>query len=293
MASKSNVAPLIAIVGETASGKTALAIKLAKQFNGEIIAADSRTVYKGLTIGTAKPTPQERAGIRHHLLDVVAPNESFTVADFKRLAEAAITDITNRGKLPILVGGTGLYVDAVLYDFTFAAAPDPQLRQELQTLSVPELKKLIQDRGIAMPENKQNSRHLIRAIERNGEMPKRRDLRPNTLIIGLSIEREELRQKISQRIDEMISHGLIDETRRAWQTYGAVPALQAPAYKAFGAYLDGKCTLEEAKVLFARSDLQLAKRQRTWFKRNKSIHWVHKQAEAVDLATTFLNKYYL
>lgn len=292
MASRANTTPLIAIVGETASGKTALAIALAKRFDGEIVAADSRTVYKGLDIGTAKPTQQEQSGVKHHLIDVVSPDEPFTVADFKRLAQQAIADIHSRGKLPILVGGTGLYIDAVLYDFSFTSPPDPVQRQQLQSLTVQELQDLIKKQDIAMPVNSQNPRHLTRALERGHEASTRRALRPNTLVIGLSIEREALRQKVVQRIDAMVQAGLINEVQDAWQKYGNVAALHAPAYSAFAPYIRGEISIDQAKTAFAQSDMRLAKRQRTWFKRNKSIHWVSQQAEAVDLATTFLNKYY-
>lgn len=291
MESKSDHTPLIALVGETASGKTALAIELAKRFNGEIICADSRTVYRGMDIGTAKPTVAERDGVRHHLLDVVNPDDSFSVADFQELAKKAVKDIASRGHVPLLVGGTGLYVDAVLYDFTFRQAPDPQERERLQSMTVQELQTEIIERGLAMPENNQNPRHLARTIETDGVQPSHKILRQNTLVMGLSIDREVLRAKLIKRVDAMCEAGFIDEVRNMFAKYtSAIPALQAPGYKAFKAYLDGDSSLEEAKVLFVRNDYQLAKRQRTWFKRNKSIHWVTEQAEAVDLVTTFLNK---
>lgn len=291
MEPKSDYTPLIAIVGETASGKTALAIELAKRFNGEIICADSRTVYRGMDIGTAKPTVAEQDGVRHHLLDVVDPEDSFSVADFQKLAKEAAKDITSRGHVPFLVGGTGLYVDAILYDFTFRHAPEPEERQRLQSMSVQELQTEILERGLSLPENSQNSRHLSRTIETGGVQPAHKTLRENTLVIGLSIDREVLKAKLIKRVDAMCEAGFIDEVRNMFAKYTSnIPALQAPGYKAFKAYLDGDKSFEEAKEMFVRNDYQLAKRQRTWFKRNKSIHWVTEQAEAVDLVTTFLNK---
>lgn len=291
MESKSDQPPLIAIVGETASGKSALGLQLAEQFDGEIIAADSRTVYRGMDIGTAKPSPQEQRLVPHHLLDVVTPDQRFTAADFKRSAQTAITDITSRGKVPFLVGGSGLYVDAVLYDFSFKGEADPDQRRHLQALSVDELQQQLHIRGIPLPENSRNPRYLIRMLETNGASTIRGALRPNTLIIGLEVEREELKAKLVQRVDAMVGQGFVDEVVAVSRQYGwDMPALQAPGYRAFRKYLAGEVTLEEAKTLFVRNDLQLAKRQRTWFRRNKDIHWICKKEEAIDLITTFLSK---
>lgn len=291
MESTPNIPPLIAVIGETASGKTALAIGLAERFGGEIICADSRTVYRDLDIGTAKPTIEERQRVPHHLLDVVGPDEAFSVADFKRLAQEAIDDISRRGKVPFLVGGTGLYIDAVLFDYSFSNPPDPKERQRLQALSLDELQVEIEARGIPMPENNRNSRHLVRALETGGTSQEHKALRENTLILGLHIDREILRQKVTRRVDAMIDAGFIQEVQNAASKYGwDAPGLRAPGYKAFREYIEGTITLDQAKAQFVRNDMQLAKRQRTWFKRNKSIHWITQQAQAVDLATTLLNK---
>jgi tRNA dimethylallyltransferase len=274
--------PLVVIVGETASGKSAVALELAERFNGEVICADSRTVYHGMDIGTAKPSPEEQAWIPHHLLDVVDPDEPFTVADFKRLATRAIDDISRRGKLPILVGGTGLYIDAVLFDFDFRSIPSPELRAELTVLSVPELQARLQAADIPLPNNPHNPRHLIRALETSGESSSRKSLRKNTLIIGLLTDREDLRERIAARVEAMITNGFVAEVKRLAKQYGwEIPPLQAPGYKAFRGYLEGTTTLEEAKALFVQNDLSLAKRQRTWFKRNNSIHWT-KDREITD-----------
>ncbi len=266
--------PLLVIVGETGSGKTALAIALAKRFHGEIIAADSRTVYTGMDIGTAKPTLEERCGIPHYGFDVVEPNQQFTAYDFQRLAQQAIDDIAGRGKLPIVVGGTGLYIDALLYNFTFRPKPSLSTRVQLQGLSIKELQDRILARNLPMPVNRNNSRHLTRVLESEGVAGRRTTLRPNTLIIGISLPRGGLPARLTARINAMIEAGLVDEVRRLRATYGTIEAFRAPGYTAMAAYLDGTLSLEEAKHEFLKADASLAKRQRTWFKRNKAIHWL-------------------
>ncbi len=279
------------IVGPTASGKTALALELARQFGGEIVAGDSRTVYVGADIGTAKPTAEERAIVPHHLIDVATPDAQFTVADFQRLARAAIAGITRRGKLPILVGGSGLYIDAVIYNFSFRSGHNPAGRGQYDGIPVAQLQALLLARGIPLPENSRNPRHLMRSLESNGQAHSRDALRPYTVIVGLDPGREALRQKISGRVTQMAQAGLVDEVRRLAEEYGwDAPALQAPAYRAFRGYVEGALTLAQAEQLFVQNDVRYAKRQQTWFKRNPDIHWISKTAEAVDLITTLLNK---
>jgi tRNA dimethylallyltransferase len=291
MDSRSNEPDLVVIVGQTASGKSALAMELARRFDGEIIAADSRTVYRGMDIGTAKPTDEDRAAVPHHLIDIINPDESFNVSDFQRLAKIAIADIAKRGRLPILVGGTGLYVDAVIYNFAFRSPADPKFRKELEGLGVKDLQARLIDQGIPLPANAQNPRHLIRSLETGGQIAARGPLRSNTLVIGLQVEPELLREKIIWRVDAMVQAGLVEEVRQLAAHYGwGVPALQAPAYKAFRLYADGTDTLEAAKQQFVQYDWQYARRQKTWFKRNKDIMWISNSEEAVDLVTTFLNK---
>lgn len=285
---------LIVIVGQTASGKSALAMELAERFDGEIICADSRTVYKGMDIGTAKPTPKDRARVPHHLLDIVEPNQAFNVATFKELAVRAIDDIGSRGKVPLLVGGSGLYIDSVLYDFAFGDPADMVLREQMNALRVNELQDMIRDRGLSMPENTMNKRYLIRTLERNGKQGERKELRPNTIIIGLEVNSDELRSRIEARTDVMIGEGFAAEVRDLVGRYGwDAPGLLAPGYKAFRRYLEGTETLYEARLAFIKNDMALAKRQRTWFKRNKSIQWFSNREEVqtfVDLITSFLNK---
>lgn len=249
--------PLVSVVGPTASGKSELAIKIARAYNGEIICADSRTIYRGLDTGTAKPTSEQRREIRHHLLDIVEPNQDFTVADFKKLAEEAIENVAMRGKLPILVGGSGLYIDAVLYDFEFASS--------------------------GAVRNPKNPRHLSPDIE-----TKKSKLRPNTLIIGLSVEREEIRKRIEMRVGQMVEQGLVEEVRRAVAKYPNAKALLAPGYKAITRYIAGDNSLAEAKSDFVKKDYQLSRRQMTWFKRNQDINWIKNYSEAYKLIDNFL-----
>lgn len=291
MGSISEDAPLVVVLGQTGSGKSALAMELARRFNGEIIAADSRTIYKGMDIGTAKPTKLDQKLIRHHLLDVVKPNELFSVAAFQRHAQAAIENIASRGKAPFLVGGSGLYIDAVIYNFSFREPPDESRRQTLQTMSVKELQDLLVKQGIPLPENNKNPRHLIRSLESRGEIPERHSLRPNTLVVGLLKDKEELATRIKLRVDKMIDEGFVDEVRRVSEEYGwDAPALQAPGYKTFRSYIDGQVDLNEAKRQFVQQHLQYAKRQQTWFKRNPDIRWSSNPEEIVDMVTTLLNK---
>lgn len=283
--------PLVVIVGPTASGKSSLGMEFARRYDGEIICADSRTVYKGMDIGTAKPSNVEQAEIPHHLLDMVMPDQVFTAAEFKRNALIWIDDISIRGKLPIMVGGTGLYVDGVIFDFAFLPPVPSEERAELEAMSIEQLQSEINSRGIQMPENSKNKRYLIRALETNGEIPVKKGLREYTLIIGIDMSREKIKQRISSRVDKMIEDGFITEVKELSDKYGwDAPGLNAPGYKAFREYIEGKVTLEEAKQMFVQSDFQLAKRQRTWFKRNPHIKWIQNVIEAESLIKDFLQK---
>lgn len=294
MSTQTSVSPLIVVLGETASGKSALAMDLALRFDGALICADSRTVYRGMDVGTAKPTLKDRQLVQHYCLDVVDPSQRFTVADFKRQAATAIDEITAAGKLPIVVGGTGLYIDALIYDFDFRGPADLALRAELDGLSVDQLQAKLREQGIPLPANQRNPRHLVRALESGGKTGGKAVLRQNTLLLGLMVELEVLEQRIIGRVDAMVDDGFVDEVRTLVEKYGnQVEAMRAPGYMAFQEYLKGIIDLEEAKRQFVQNDLRLAKRQRTWFRRNKSIHWLatdEKSTKSVDLVTTLLNK---
>lgn len=291
MEPRSDQPPLIVVVGATGSGKSALALELAKQFDGEIIAADSRTIYKGMDIGTAKPTTAERAQVAHHLIDIVSPDEDFTAADFKAQADLAIRTIVGKGRTSFLVGGTGLYVDAILYNFTFAPKPDASQRQRLQKLSVEELQAELEARGVPLPTNAKNPRHLVRQLETGGMPEAERVLRTNTLVIGLDLDSDTLKERIRQRVNAMFTAGLEQEVRRLVDRYGWDHAvLQTIGYHEFQAYFEGQATLGDTQTTIEKNTIQYAKRQRTWFKRNKSIHWLNKREKAVELITSFLNK---
>ena len=266
---------LLVIVGQTASGKTSLAIELAKQFDGEIICADSRTIYCEANIGTAKPSIVEQKKIRHHLLDVESIDESFTVADFKHLADIAIADVSARGKLPILVGGSGLYINAVIYNYRFRDIQDGSAREDFKDASVEELQSELVSRNIALPENSRNRRYLIRSIEAGDQAVINNKIRDNTLIIGLEIADDDLRNRIKMRTEQMFRDGLIDETIRLNRKYGwDNRAMKAPAYTAVREYVEGRHTMHEAIEHCIKLDLKLAKKQRTWFKRNEHIQWI-------------------
>lgn len=286
------VPPLLVIAGQTASGKSALAIKLARRLNGEIICADSWTVRREVNLGTAKPSAAERAAVRHHLLDEVPACQDFTAAVFKRLAERAIDDIAGRGKLPIMVGGSGLYVDGVLYDYGFLAEGDRAARAELNRLTADELLNRVKAAGLDPAGlDVRNKRRLIRLLETGGARPTRRPLRPNSLIIGLQVPSEELKLRIIRRVDGMIANGLEKEVRDLVGRYGwDCEALKGVGYAQWREYIDGTADLAETRQRIIRATNELAKRQRTWFKRNKSIHWLDYQIETdevVDLVTTY------
>lgn len=281
--------PLVVVVGPTASGKTSLAIDLALKFNGEVICADSRTVYKGMDIGTAKPTVPERRGLPHHMLDLVIPDQPFSVADFKRLALEAIDDITSRGKLPIMVGGSGLYIDSILYDFQFRPVDD-DIRRQFKDASVEELQSELLSRGIELPENYQNQRYLLRSLEAGHQTSVHNKLRDNTLVIGMQVDPEILKSRITSRVDNMVNSGLVDEVKMLSEKYGwDIAPMQASSYKSLKNYIEGTQSIEQAKAEIVALDSKLAKKQRTWFKRNNSIQWVLDPSKSVDLVTTFLN----
>lgn len=267
--------PLTVITGPTASGKTALAIELAEKFGGEIICADSRTVYKDLNIGTAKPTAAEQARVPHWGIDLVEPNERYSAADFQRYAMAKIRDIRTRGKVPFVVGGTGLYIDSVIFEFNFAAQADEKQRSVLKTLTTVQLFDYCRKNSIMLPENFQNRRHLIRAIERHGtELSRRLAPRNTTYVVGVATESIALRQRITKRAEQMFDDTIVEEANRLGKKYGwSSEALTANIYPLLRQLAQGVYTREEAKQRFITRDVQLAKRQMTWLRRNPFVEW--------------------
>ena len=228
------------ILGPTGSGKTGVSIKLAKRLNGEIISADSRAIYKGMDIGTAKPSREEQDGVPHYGLDLVEPGERFTVADWKAYAEEKIAEIKSRGKLPIIVGGTGLYIDALIYDYHF----------------------------------KGPTGHKIGDTEQKS-CSDRTKIKGEYNIIGIKWPTEELRERLSKRIDQMFRPELYNEVKKLVQTYGwQNQAMKSDIYEYAYKYMTGELSLEEAKKKCFYEDWHLAKRQITWFKRNPNITWL-------------------
>jgi tRNA dimethylallyltransferase len=286
---------LVVVVGETASGKSALAMNLAKRYNGELICADSWTVRRELNIGTAKPTHDELTEVRHHLLDVVGPDEDFTAAVFKLMATVAIKEIARRGKLPIMVGGTGLYIDGVLFDYGFLPEGDRAARKQLSALSNDALLAQIASKGIELGDvDVRNKRRLIRLLETNGARATHSDIRANTLIIGLQPERTELEQRIANRVDGMLSAGLEVEVRGLVKRYGwNIEGLKGVGYAQWQRFLEGDESITDVRQKIIKATTDLAKRQRTWFRRNKSIQWIStpvKYDTVDDLITTFLSR---
>jgi tRNA dimethylallyltransferase len=263
-------APLIVIVGPTASGKSALAMKLAEQFGGEIICADSRTVYKGMDIGTAKPSAEDQARVPHHGLDLVEPGERFSAVDFKNYATETIADIR-----PFLVGGTGLYVDAVIFDYQFGQA-DPELREKLEALSLKELHQYCKDNNVKLPENEKNRRYVIREIERKNDSGARlQEPQQNTIIVGITTNEDILRKRIQERSEHLFESGVVEEARALGDKYGwENEAMTGNIYRIIRDLLDEEITQDEAERLNEIADWQLTRRQLSWLRRNPFIKWL-------------------
>lgn len=291
MAPLKNERPLIVVVGPTASGKTGLAIELAEQFDGEIISADSRAIYKGMDVGTAKPTLEERARVPHWGLDLIEPGALFTAADFKVYAVQKIHEIRARGHVPFLVGGTGLYIDAVVFDYQFGPQADKSLRQQLEQMSITELHVYCNKNNISLPENAQNKRYVIRAIERAGSAPQRRN-EPisGSVIVGIATDRSVLRTRITERAEHIFDDGVVEEATRLGKKYGwDSEAMTGNIYPLVHEYLQHRLTLDDVKQKFVTLDWRLAKRQLTWLKRNTYIKWLP-LGEAYDYLRQVLAK---
>ncbi len=282
--------PLIFIVGPTASGKTALSLNIAEKYNGEIISGDSMQVYRYMDIGTAKATTAERTRIRHHLIDCVEPNEPYSVAHFQEQAKAIIADIRSRGKLPIIAGGTGLYAEALMYDYPFdAGTGETQLRHRVRERIVEVgLAALHAELSIADPEaakriHPNDERRIVRAIElmMTGEMPSaKRELTvresPYELyVIGLSMDRAKLYARIDQRVVQMFEAGWIQEVRSllAAGFTTEFPAMRGLGYKELNYFLRGLTTEAETIRIIQRNTRRFAKRQLSWFRHMPIIEW--------------------
>lgn len=269
--------PLVVIVGPTASGKTSLAVNLAKKYNGEIICADSRTIYKYMDIGTAKPSSVERAEVPHWGLDLVEPGERFTVSDFKEYAVKKAREIRSRGHTPFLVGGTGLYIDAVVFDYKFSGDYDAVLREKFEKMPLDELHEYCIKNNIVLPENNKNRRYVIRAIEQKSIHNKRsRAPIANTIIVGIATNSDDLRERIEKRTEQLFKNGVVDEAIRLGEKYGwNSEAFTGNIYRIVSLYLSGEMKEDEMKEKFMILDRQLVKKQLTWFRRNPYIEWLN------------------
>lgn len=280
--------PLIVILGPTASGKTALSIKIAKAFNGEIISTDSRQIYKYMDIGTDKIPVQKQEGVTHHLLDIIEPDQEFTLADFKRAALKTIEEIYRRRKLPILVGGTGLYLNAILQNYQIPQVPPQQdLRQKLEDYSKEHgseaLHQLLaeKDSQAADSIHPNNVRYVIRALEINmvanaPKMDQKGESIFHAFIIGINWPREFLYERINRRVDDQIARGLLNEVKTLlMKGYDEkLPAMSSLGYLELIQYTKGECTLEQAIENIKKNTRNYAKRQLTWFRHYQNVHWV-------------------
>ena len=295
-------AKIAVITGPTASGKTALGVALCRKLNGEVVSADSMQIYRRMTIGTAKPTPEEMEGIPHHMIDVAEPEENWSVARYVEAAAACVEDILSRGKLPVIVGGTGLYIDSLLSGRTFAGGPvNEALRQELSERYdeigaaglLGELRKV--DPARAEKLHPGDKKRIVRALEvfiltgktitQHDEETRAIPPRYDAAKIALDFEdRQDLYDRIDRRVDDMFARGLMDEVRALLES--GVPddctAMQAIGYKEAVAALRGACSEEEARARIQQESRRYAKRQLTWFRRDREIEW-HRFGSAPDL----------
>ena len=286
---------LIILTGPTAVGKTKTSIELAKRIGGEIISADSMQVYKYMDIGSAKIKPSEMAGIPHYLIDVLDPREEFNVVRFKKMALQALDEIYSKGNIPIVVGGTGFYIQALLYDIDFTEnTEDSDYRQELENVLKTHGNSYLHDKlkevdpGAAREIHPNNTKRVIRALEFNhssgqrisehNEKERKKQSPYNFLYFVLSDTRALLYERINARVDGMIEHGLVEEVIKL-KDMGLtrdMVSMQGLGYKEIMAYLDGETTLEEAVTLLKRDTRHFAKRQLTWFRREKDVIWINK-----------------
>jgi len=268
--------PVVVIVGPTASGKTRVAISLAKKIRGEIICADSRTVYRHMNIGTAKPMPQEQQGVIHWGLDLTSPNERYNAAQFQAYARTKIQEIHARGNVPIVVGGTGLYVDALIFDYNFPTHPSEKQRSAFESMQTEELYLYCVKHNIELPEQNKNNRRLERATRTSTTSDQRSSPPKDTIIVvGIATNKQVIEQRIARRTEQMFDDGVVEEARMLGKKYGwNVEAMKSNVYRIIKTYLDGTIDLRAAKEKNTITDRQLVKRQMTWFRRNPHIVWV-------------------
>lgn len=304
--------PLVVVAGPTASGKTGLAIDIANYVGGEIVSADSMQIYKYMNIGSAKPTQEERAKAVHHMIDFLEPDAEFSVADYTEMAHKVIADIYERGKIPIMAGGTGLYINSVVNDVTFGEMDtDYELRESLRKTAEEKGSEYLLhmlsefDEVSAKRLHPNNLRRIIRAIEfykitgkpisEHQEETKKTQSRYNPLMLCVNWDREELYDRINRRVDMMMDEGLLDEVKRLMDMGYTkdLNSMQGIGYKEVMDYFDGKASLEETVEIIKQSSRRYAKRQLTWFRRDERIHYVSSEnpfEEAKLLIDDFLRK---
>lgn len=287
--------PIIVIAGPTASGKTDLAIKLAKKYNGEIICADSRSIYKGMDIGTAKPTPEEQRQVPHHLLDLVEPDQAFSAAEFKKLAETKIKDILSRNKVVFIVGGSGLYIDSIVYDYKFPKASDIKHKKSTMDLTNEQILSRIKkiDGKAAKSLTPHNRGRLERAYHiikfGLGSRKRLESLPKNVLYLAIDTDRAVLYERINKRNTLLFKQGFVQEVKQIIDKYGfEIPGLSGIGYRELTDYYRLQQSLGEALENFKKGDRNLAKRQLTWLRRNKDVRWVKSQDDAERLIDQFL-----
>ena len=291
---------VIVIAGPTASGKSKLAVELAKKINGEIISADSMQIYKDMNIGTAKITEKEMQGIKHYMLDFVSPNKRYSVSSYKKEAEKCIEEILSKGKTPIICGGTGLYIDSLIYNIEFLEEEiDETYRNELNEIAKTEgLEKLYNMAMKIDPQamekiSKNDQKRIIRVLEiyhKTGKTKTQQDLesRKNEVkydykVFAINMDRELLYDTINKRVDKMINDGLIDEVKSILQKYNEFPtAMQGLGYKEVGDYLNNNLSKEEMIEKLKMETRRYAKRQMTWFKKNKETYWIDGENKLED-----------
>lgn len=293
-----NKPKIIAIVGTTASGKSSLGIDLAKFFDAEVVSADSRQIYKGLDLGTGKVTPEEIVGVPHHMLDIIEPNTPYSLAEYQKAAYIVIDDILSRGKLPIIVGGTGLYTRAIIegYDLD-SAEPDFALRKELETKTAAELVDILKSLGAKTITEPENPRRLIRQIEKikagKSNVPVNNP-RYDCLQLGITFDRDILYKRIEERLDMRINDGMIEEIKGLLDN-GATPEFMEGLgleYRYTTRYLLGKYqSFEEYRAELLKEIRHFAKRQVTWFKKEKDIHWLNEKGNYFEEAKTLIQDF--
>lgn len=293
---------IIVVLGPTASGKSDLAVKIAQKFNGEIISADSRQVYKGLDIGSGKIAKKEMRGIPHYLLDIANPKKVFTASQYQKLAQKAIKEILKKDKTPIICGGTGLYIDSIIYNTKFPEAPpQPKLRKEFEKLSTAELFKKLWDIDLRRAKNidKNNRRRLIRALEIIMTTGKpvsflQKKYPYDCLLIGIKKSPEELKTLIKKRLIKRLRQGMVNEVKNlhekqklSWKRLDDLGL----EYRYLSRYLRGLISKKEMMEAIEKESYKYAKRQKTWFKRNTDINWIVKTEEAFKLANDFFKNH--